>query len=518
MDATAAKAELAQLRDAGTALTVPSVQLLASPEGGEAAVLEELGTKNLTRHTVVTCLASIHTSKAGMYEMSQLVIGTEAAEVLFLQPEGSKVDQRVAVPAVPFMLACYGTYQVDSRVAVACRDGNVYLLKQQKLTSSVCECDTQVVAVVLLPSVVFVGTMDETLHCFDYRGRKQWSLALPSAITAMARMEMTGGVSVAAAAVALADGDIRVYSTSKQLLMSTKESAPAKSPPPAPATPRVSPPGGAAAEPRPPVNPFDGAAADVAPSDHVASPELHRLIPLEVEVSDPVASMAFGRFGREDNCLVTVHESGALTVRILPRRVSLHEPPPSGPPPEQDIPLAVPRKTRLFLNFAEREKKDPAGMHAQFMKDLMRSRLTSARSYVRCITRGRGPSTQIAGASLSMSVDVQGVGPTFRVCVKLQNTGRRTLSDTQLALFEEQSPAEAAPATRLYAVTPTLQHVPVLVPQLAYIFEFSVHCLSDLAVAAGGHLGACLIRSADSMPVLSARVAMPASQPLQPSM
>lgn len=57
----------------------------------------------------------------------------------------------------------------------------------------------------------------------------------------------------------------------------------------------------------------------------------------------PVTGMWFGRYGREDNTLITVTKSGALDIRILPRTAAALDAPsvPVGPPPEQDIPLQV---------------------------------------------------------------------------------------------------------------------------------------------------------------------------------
>ena len=64
------------------------------------------------------------------------------------------------------------------------------------------------------------------------------------------------------------------------------------------------------------------------------------------------------RYGREDNSLALVFMSGSLQIKMLPRLANL-EPTKginSGPPPEQDIPLKVPKKTKLYIEQTQREK------------------------------------------------------------------------------------------------------------------------------------------------------------------
>ena len=94
---------------------------------------------------------------------------------------------------------------------------------------------------------------------------------------------------------------------------------------------------------------------------------------------------------------------------------------PPGPPPEQDIPLNVPKKTKLYVEQTQRERDQATEMHRLFQvcsaralllagggggltvvlvpffvavqRDLCKLRLTTARSYVKVITDGqvRGP-------------------------------------------------------------------------------------------------------------------------------
>lgn len=57
------------------------------------------------------------------------MLGTENKEVLILNPAGSAIVSKLVLPAVPVFMAITGTLDVEYRIAVACRDNNVYTIK-----------------------------------------------------------------------------------------------------------------------------------------------------------------------------------------------------------------------------------------------------------------------------------------------------------------------------------------------------------------------------------------------------
>jgi len=88
--------------------------------------------------------------------------------------------------------------------------------------------------------------------------------------------------------------------------------------------------------------------------------------------------------------LVTASRSGALTFKMTKRTATFKAPEtPSGPPPEQDIPLAVPKKTRLYVEQTQRERDCAVDMHRIFQRELCKLRLATARAYVK--VRGGTP-------------------------------------------------------------------------------------------------------------------------------
>jgi Bardet-Biedl syndrome 1 protein len=52
----------------------------------------------------------------------------------------------------------------------------------------------------------------------------------------------------------------------------------------------------------------------------------------------------------------------------------------------QDVPLNVPKKTKLYVEQTQREREQAVDMHRIFQRDLCKLRLSTARAYVRVLT------------------------------------------------------------------------------------------------------------------------------------
>lgn len=61
----------------------------------------------------------------------------------------------------------------------------------------------------------------------------------------------------------------------------------------------------------------------------------------------------------------------------------------SGPLPEQDVPLDVPKKTRLYVEQTQREREHAVDMQRVFQRDLVKMRLETARALVKVLTDGQ---------------------------------------------------------------------------------------------------------------------------------
>ena len=84
-------------------------------------------------------------------------------------------------------------------------------------------------------------------------------------------------------------------------------------------------------------------------------------------------------------------KNGGLQAKILQRQTNLNASHKPGPPAEQDIPLNIPKKTKLFVELTQRERENAVWMHNQFQKDLIKLRLKTAKQFVQMLSDGHAP-------------------------------------------------------------------------------------------------------------------------------
>ena len=212
--------------------------------------------------------------------------------------------------------------------------------------------------------------------------------------------------------------------------------------------------------------------------------------------------MRFGSYGREEGCLAIVGASGSLSIKILQRTAKFdatHAQ--AGPPPEQDVPLSIPKKTKLYVEQTQREREQATEMHRAFQRDLCKLRLSTARAYVKMITDGQGPMSYSSGSALRLTAQVQGLGPRFKIKLSLQNTGSKGVTDLSVALNYN---------ALLYRVKAAVFDVPLLVPGCSHRMDAELECVDENGGADVVKIFVCPVQSC--VPILSALVNMPASE------
>jgi len=284
--------------------------------------------------------------------------------------------------------------------------------------------------------------MSGVLHAFHIKGKKTFTIYLPSPAITIELLQLHKTRSLKALLLGLASGEVRLYS------------------------------------------------------------EKHLIATLQV--GEPLTALRFGCYGREESALICVGQSGSLTIKMLQRQADLDaSSSPPGPPPEQDVPLAIPKKTKLYVEQTQREREQATEMHRIFQRDLCKLRLSTARSYVKIITDGQGPLSYSSGSSLRLTAQVQGLGPRFKVKLSLQNTGRKVVKD-MMATFNYNA--------MLYRLKQSLFKIPLLVPGVNLRLDAELECIDENGGCDAIRVFVCNAQS--SMPVLSAIVNMPVSEML----
>lgn len=119
-------------------------------------------------------------------------------------------------------MAISGVYDVEYRIVVSCRNGNIYSIKKGKVIGTVIELETQPCGLVVADKNILIGCMDNVVHSFHFKGKKNYSIYLPESITNMCLLKLQRIRNVHALIVALNNGEVRLYN--KKHLISTIKS------------------------------------------------------------------------------------------------------------------------------------------------------------------------------------------------------------------------------------------------------------------------------------------------------
>lgn len=431
--------QLTELRDKGTEVTSRTIELLSYDDEAEQTMFaDRVKDTPLSQTTVITCMEKIATNSSEEISVSRLVIGTENRQLMIVDSTDCSIVVNCRLPGVPVFIAALGLMDNDYRILVASRSGRIFIIKNGDVSSRFMRIDAPPVGIVCISSRdICIGQAGKVVHSFHIKGKKNWSMNVGHNIKDMALFAKGKSDKSRALLVALENGDIRLYN--------------------------------------------------------------ERQVVCTIQSPDTVLGMRCGRYGREDVSLVIVHKSGALSVKIF-RRAATIDVVEDGAPPEQDVPIKVPKKTQLFIENSKVEMEQAAEMHKIFQRELCKLRLNCARSYVKVITDGNGPISYSSVASVRLNADVQGLGPLFKLHLKIQNTGRQVLQGSMVTFGFDQN---------LYAFKRPLFVIPFLTPGVSYEYEVAVHSVHPqgaagiirVFVASGGPTSAPLISAIINMPM-----------------
>ncbi|KAJ9590443.1 hypothetical protein L9F63_016530 [Diploptera punctata] len=360
-----------------TNLTARSQQLLMLEHSKWRSFVDQYKDVPIKKQSVITSITTLKKSMTDEVAASCLVIGTENSDIYILDPEAFTILENMNLggtgnvlgAGAPVHLAATGLYDVEFRLLAACRDGSVRLVRRGWTQSrTLVQLPAHAVAMIMLPdsSSIVLALMDETLHCYSRKGKKQWELKLSSAVTAMTPVSLPHqGLTLVA--VALTGGTVNLYS-GRQIM------------------------------------------------DTIKTP-------------DTVSGILFGRFGQEEHSLVLVTISGQLLVKILRRTAHFTaQSSGTGIVPPQQIKMLIPKKTKLFMEQTHRERENALEMHQTFQHDLFRLRLDTARACVTALQSCSNPFSTDSHEPLKMSAQVLGLGPTFKIHITLENMSASTPS------------------------------------------------------------------------------------------
>ncbi|KAG8437877.1 hypothetical protein GDO86_008540 [Hymenochirus boettgeri] len=346
IDPVTLKEMLEGIRDkAEIPLSVRSLRFMMLEQQEMEAFVNTYKQQLLKRQTVITCMGTLKKNMADEDAVCCLVIGTENGELFILDPEAFTTLTRVSLPSVPSLLDVTGQYDIEYRITVACRNGNVYILRRDSKRPKYCvELGAQVVGLVRVQKNIMIGTSQETLYGYSQKGKRLWIVTLPAPIMTMSLLEQKSR-GIQAVLVGLKNLEVHLYRDKNLLSVIT--------------TP------------------------------------------------DIVTGLCFGRYGREDDTLIMTTQGGGLLIKILKRTAHFEDKDTApGPPTGQSIKLNVPKKTKLYVDQTLRERENAVAMHRVFQMDLYRLRLSAARAYVKALDASLTPVSSTMQEPLTINAAV----------------------------------------------------------------------------------------------------------------
>lgn len=445
MDVLKAINDLRQIKDKGILITKRSLEFLSLDNGSNTIeqredlqlFVEERKDFPLKQISSITCMEVLKKDKDEEDCISCLVLGTEDSQVLILEPTGTKIAKTFTLPSVPVTICTNGKLDVEYRIIVSCRNGNIYTIKNGQVSGLVIELESQATDMLCSEKTIFIATMNDTIHCYHARsGKKQYSIYLPCGVKDMEILDMKGSRNVSCLIVALENFELRVYN-GKQLINTIK-------------------------------------------------------------TADRICGMRFGIYGSETNTLGMTFSNGGLSFKFLARTAKLEGKTQTGPPEEQNIPLNLPKRTKLYLEQTNREKEYAVEMHRIFQRDLCKLRLTTAKSFVKILTDGQGPLSYASGSNLRLNAQVQGLGPNYKIRLSMQNSGQSPLHGIPILVQYDQN---------IYTVKKPLFTLPALIPNVPYKFTIDISLTNpDEGVTTPINLFVC--NPGSSIPLITAVVEM----------
>lgn len=356
-------------------LSTRSLELLSIKEDKlRCKFIEERKTLPIIISNFVVCMTTLRKNNAyDLVTTSQIVAGTEGGFIYIIDHSGSKILSKFKIPEVPFQITTLGCHDIDYRIHIAGRSGKIYTIKNGELTTIILDVPGKICGLVRTEKSIIACTMDSYYHSYNPSGKANFSIKLPDSITCVEAMEIKIPRNFKGVLISLRNQELRLYNE-KNLI------------------------------------------------------NIYKL-------TENIFGMKFGKFSKNEECLVIITDSGSLFVKSLSKTVNLDVTShifqqKSG----DDVNLNVPKKTKLYLDLIEREKEVAGNMNSVFQNDLIKLRHKTLDTYVKMLKIGNAPQNYSTTSKVKLIASLQGLGPNFKLHLIIDNSGDEAIFSTDLIL------------------------------------------------------------------------------------
>ncbi|XP_073998178.1 Bardet-Biedl syndrome 1 [Rhodnius prolixus] len=275
------------------------------------------------KQMVIICATTISKYASNDRDVSCALLATESGQLFVMDPETFTLVNDFQLPSICCNLAAAGVYLVEYCILMAFRNGTLYTLRGNNIRY-VTQLMSLPVTTLLWTNKIVTACMDHTLTCYNLKGRKYWSVTLPSHPLYMTDIPLVG-FALHLLAVSLGNGNIHFYNGAHIVYVVTNQ--------------------------------------------------------------EPIYSMIFGKYGQEEHALITVTCNGALDIKLLRRTAQFKNEivNTQAAPKPHDIKFLVPKKSKLFLEQSLRERQKCREMHTWFHRSWMGLRVLTSEAYVNAL-------------------------------------------------------------------------------------------------------------------------------------
>ncbi|KAM0729737.1 BBSome complex member BBS1 [Formica fusca] len=307
------------LKELGASFLSPrTLKFLSMDSNLRLSFAEQYRRIPLVKANALTAIAIIRRDSWNDPASSCLILGTEAGEILILDPRAFSIMDKHQLEWPPVAFASCGLWTGDGRIMVIGRDGKIGAIRRGSPVKLWETLPAPAVAISVLTSEgAAVAVMDGTLVGFSKRGIKLWYINIPGIILDLVSLPVPqSGLSLLA--VSTAGYGVRIY---------------------------------------------DG-------KHHVDT----------VKIMEPVSALKYGRMGQEERTIAMITVGGGLCMKILKRTADFNvNNSMSNSLSCNTSKFSIPKKTRLFVDQTIRERAEAKKIHNTFQQGFLRLRLTTAK-------------------------------------------------------------------------------------------------------------------------------------------
>jgi Bardet-Biedl syndrome 1 protein len=169
--------------------------------------------------------------------------------------------------------------------------------------------------------------------------------------------------------------------------------------------------------------------------------------------------------------------------------------------PIEDGSMNVPKKTKLYLDFIEREKETSASMNQIFQSDMVRLRYKTLDTYIKILKIGNAPQNYSTSSKIKLAASLQGLGPNFRLNLVVDNIGEEAIYLTDMILDYDYN---------LFNFEKDFIQLGILIPNVPIKYSMRFRNVSENGTS--GNIKIHILDKAKTSPLISTTVKVPISE------